>query len=492
MQVKTMTLFRQLVQERGWTTVQTFGAHFTKAARELAAETGERRLADVTVSRRTFDRWMAGDLKGMPQRDTRRILEHLFQRPVVRLFALPPEAGTHPATCSQQQARSALWPIPDQSVPTDTDKSVVGALGTPPELVGPLLPGAKLSAQDGTSPSHDLRALSAQAAAASLEFAAAVSPSNVAEDTVEHLSFEISRIATDYVHAPLLPLFGDLLRVRDQIFALLSGRQRPQQTRELFLLAGTTCLLLSHASQNLGDTRSAMAQVRTAWTCAEQADHTGLRAWTRGTTALINEWSPQNRMALKLAEHAAALAPAGESRIRIAAIEARTAARLGDRHRALAAVERLRRAREETPQKDEVEQFGGLLSFPIAKQEYYLGGTFALLGEYAEAERHATAAVERYVTGPPEERSYGDEALAVIDIATAKLAQGDLDGAAERLRQILAIPPELRIQQLGKAMDRVAATLRQPAFAGNRNARELADLARSYRVIDAGSRIPSL
>ena len=97
MQVKTMTLFRQLVQEMGWTTVQTFSAHFTKAARELAAETGERRLADVTVSRRTFDRWMAGDLKSMPQKDTRRILEHLFQHPVVRLFTPPPETTTSPA-----------------------------------------------------------------------------------------------------------------------------------------------------------------------------------------------------------------------------------------------------------------------------------------------------------------------------------------------------------------------------------------------------------
>ncbi|MGW1158938.1 helix-turn-helix domain-containing protein [Streptomyces sp. NPDC002519] len=486
MQVKTMTLFRQLVQEKGWTTVQTFGAHFTTAARELAAETGERRLADVTVSRRTFDRWMSGDIKSMPQKDTRRILEHLFQQPVVRLFAPPPKTDTGSVTDLQQETpRSPLLP----GVLEDIDRAVdsLAALGTP-EDVRLQLEGATGSSQDA----HDLRALSVQAATASLEFAESVIPTNVTDDTLEHLSFEISRIATDYVHAPLFPLFGDLLHLRDQIFSLLSGRQRPQQTRELFLLAGTTCLLLSHASQNLGDTRSAMAQVRTAWTCAEQADHTGLRAWTRGTTALINEWSPQSRMALKLTEHAAALAPAGESRIRIAAIEARTAARIGDRDRALAAVERVHRAREETPEKDEVEQFGGLLSFPVAKQEYYLGGTFALLGEHADAERHATAAVERYVTGPPEERSYGDEALAVIDIVTAKLAQGDLDGAAERLRQILVLPPELRIQQLGKAMDRVAALLRQPAFAGNRDVRELADLARSYRVIDAGSRIPSL
>jgi hypothetical protein len=92
MQVKATTLFRLLVQERSWTTVQTFSTQFTKAAREFAAETGERRLADVTVSRRTFDRWMLGELKSMPQVDTRRILEHLFQHPVVRLFAPPPEA----------------------------------------------------------------------------------------------------------------------------------------------------------------------------------------------------------------------------------------------------------------------------------------------------------------------------------------------------------------------------------------------------------------
>ncbi|MEU6349917.1 hypothetical protein ABZ896_11385 [Streptomyces sp. NPDC047072] len=110
-----VTLFRQLVQERGWTTVQTFGAHFTTAARELAAETGERRLADVTVSRRTFDRWMSGDMKGMPQKDTRRILEHVFQQPIAWLFAPPPEADTGPASDAQEEiSRWPLWPEPDR------------------------------------------------------------------------------------------------------------------------------------------------------------------------------------------------------------------------------------------------------------------------------------------------------------------------------------------------------------------------------------------
>lgn len=475
-QVRTMTLFRQLVQERGWTTLQTFSVHFAKAARELAADTGEPRLANVDVSRRTFDRWMSGSIKSIPRNDTRRVLERLFPYPVVQLFS-PPRENPHPPLRQELQ----------ETTTTETGNQV-GASHAPIELTQPPSRDIKVSAT-GTC---DSRSMSAQAAAASLAFSNSIVPSNVTADTLEHLSFEISRIATDYVHAPLLPLFGDLLRVRDQIFNLLAGRQRPQQTRELFLLAGTTCLLLSHASQNLGDTASATTQVRTAWTCAEQADHTGLRAWTRGTAALINEWSPQKRMALRHTERAASLAPAGESRIRIAAIEARTAARLGDRDRALAAVERVHRAREEAPQKDEIEQFGGLLSFPLAKQEHYLGGTFALLGEYDKAERHAAAAIDRYVAGPIEERSYGDEALAVITVATSKVAQGDLDGAAEHLRQVLDFPPDLRIQQLGTAMDRFAALLRQPVFAGNRDARELAEFARNYSVIDTGRRIPSL
>lgn len=447
-----LTLFRQIVRERHWT-FESFSIQFCRAAEEVARADRDQRIADLTVSRRSFNRWMEGALKRLPWPDTCRVLEHLLQCPAAELFA-PPSV---PAASNQGQ----------ESIP------------------------ARYDGQDVSSRPRDPYEMSVGAAAESLEFAELVTRGNVSEDTLEHLAFEVSRIATDYVHAPLFPLFGDLTSLRDGIFSLLKGRQRPRQTRELFLLAGVTCLLLSHASQNLGAPGPAMTQVRTAWTCAEQADHTGLRAWVRGTAALIAEWSPQNRMALKLTEHGAALAPAGESRIRIAAIEARTAARIGDRERALAAVERMGRAREEEPEHDEVEQFGGLLSFPVAKQEYYLGGTYTLLGHYNEAERHASKAVEHYITGPSEERSYGDEALALVDIATARLAEGDVSGAAQRLRPILALPPELRIQQIGKAMIRVAAFLQRPALAGNVQARELADLARGYGNPDRESRIPS-
>ncbi len=50
MHTTRMTLFRKLVQERGWTTIETFSTHFARAARELAEQSGNSRLADVTVS----------------------------------------------------------------------------------------------------------------------------------------------------------------------------------------------------------------------------------------------------------------------------------------------------------------------------------------------------------------------------------------------------------------------------------------------------------
>ncbi|MCX5206884.1 helix-turn-helix domain-containing protein [Streptomyces sp. NBC_00237] len=344
----------------------------------------------------------------------------------------------------------------------------------------------------GAATSVGLHDLAAGAAETSGLFAELIAPSNVDDDTLEQLGFTVSRIATDYVHAPLLPLFNQLIAVRDELFSLLRGRQRPQQSRELFMLAGTVCLLLAHASQNLGDQQSAMTQIRTARSCAEQADHTGLRAWIAGTVALITEWSPQSRMSLKLIEHAASLAPAGESRIRIAAIEARTAARVGDHTRALAAIGRMHQAQEETPQNDGLGHFGGLLTFPMAKQDYYLGGAYTLIGQYDEARTHATAAIEAYRSGPREERSYGDEALAQIDLITVGIIQGDTDGATTAVRHILDLPPEMRIRQLGTAMTRLSSLMGRPALRGNRDASELADLIQCYRVMDGATALPSL
>ncbi|MCM2393520.1 hypothetical protein [Streptomyces albipurpureus] len=87
------TRFGQLVRDRGWT-YETFSAHFGRAARDVAQRSGDRRLASLMVSRSTFERWMAGDIKNVPRSGPRRILEHLFGEPAAVLFSSP-DTPTH-------------------------------------------------------------------------------------------------------------------------------------------------------------------------------------------------------------------------------------------------------------------------------------------------------------------------------------------------------------------------------------------------------------
>lgn len=331
---------------------------------------------------------------------------------------------------------------------------------------------------------RDLNHLAAQAAVQSLHFTDEITKTNVSDVELDGLESTLTQIASDYVHAPLHKIFSDLVKTRDHLFALLKGHQPLSQTRELILLAGTSCLLLAHASQNLGDEEAAFAQLQTSWTLAEQADDNDLRAWVKGTAALIAEWSTQRETALDYTRQAIQLAPRGEARIRIAAIEARAAARIGDRTTAMSALKDLQRAREQSLPPDTLARFGGLLTFPRAKQEYYIGGTFALLGEHQRAEQYAAAAVELYESGPQEHRSYGDEALARLDIVTARITAGEIEGASEQLQPLLQLPADQRIRQLGDAMHSVTRLLEEPRFARNPVVRELADATRGYQAID--------
>jgi hypothetical protein len=83
-----------------------------------------------------------------------------------------------------------------------------------------------------------------------------------------------------------------------------------------------------------------------------------------------------------------------------------------------------------------------------------------------------------------EHRSYGDEALARLDIVTARIAAGEVEGAGEQLQPILDLPANRRIRQLGDAMQGVARLLEHPRLARSRTARELADATRGYQAIE--------
>lgn len=441
------TLLEQLIHEREATYEEQVNAFL-----KLAVQLNE----PATMSVRHLQRLAAGERGQRSTPSTRRLLRQLYGYPLDELLGPP-----HPTRPPSTTATAA--PSGDDVAEIDVDGR---ATSSPNDSPRPMSTDLVLTAprELTRSAEPDPPPATADAASTSLEFASWVDANQLSPSIVEHVTYELARIAVDYVSTPALPLLKDLVRVRDTMFGLLRDRPNPRQSRELFFLAGTTCLLLAHATQNLGDPSSAMAQARTALTCAEQADHDALRAWVHGTQALIAEWTRQPARAIQFARAGQAFASTPDSQVRLSAIEARTQARAGNIPAAVVALERAQHFGQQPVRSDDLTDFGGLLTFPAAKQRYYAGSTLALIGEHSQAESAALEAIGMYESGPFEQRSYGDEALARVDVASARMAAGDVEGTAAALEPVLALPPEQRIRQLHDGLARVRSGLILPRY----------------------------
>lgn len=320
--------------------------------------------------------------------------------------------------------------------------------------------------------------------------------SNVGEATLEQLDADVRRIAADYVHAPPLPMFAEMLRVRNRIYGLLAGRQKPAATTHLYLLAGMLCGLLANASTDLGYRDAAAEQARAAWAYGDIIGHNSLRAWTRGMQALIEYWSGRPQRAVQLVRNAVCLTDSTTSIVRLQSIEARAWSLLGDFQEANRCLGAANDARESTANDDELhDEVGGVFGFAVAKGYCYAGASFMHLDKADAALAATSHAVRLYVSGPVTQRSYGAEALARIDMAEAYFLKRRLDGVIDNLAPVLTIPVEQRIAQLADRLINVRGRLRGSEFDGASEARTLCDqidnfagetLARELGDLDSG------
>ncbi|WP_063043824.1 helix-turn-helix domain-containing protein [Nocardia pseudovaccinii] len=319
------------------------------------------------------------------------------------------------------------------------------------------------------------------AADESTELARLAREEPVSELTRDKLFREVASIAQNYVHKPPLPLLNELLRTRTRIQQSLRLGPRPQRERDLCLLGAVTVQLLAEITDDLaGDTRAAMKHVAAAESLAAAAGHPGLEAWIAGTKALIVEWSPTPAKALGILEDATTWAPPGDHRMRLWALQARCAARVGDAALARSAAARAVAAAEETADGDEVSAFGGAMSFPVAKMACYLGGTFRRIGDHRDAEHWALDAIDRYASGPEALRSYGDEGLARIDVGLARIAIGEFEGAGEVLTPVLELSADRRIAPIMEGMHTITEALQSHRHADAPVARNLAEAITAY------------
>ncbi len=306
----------------------------------------------------------------------------------------------------------------------------------------------------------------AMAARRAFRFSAMAEGSSIGPETLDELQQEVRRLSVAYPRLPLATLLGDLVEVQDLSFHFLEhGRVRPTQARELYLLSAVTSGMLAKASHDLGDPRSAMMQARTAYVCADNADHHAMRAWVRGPQSLIAYWDGRHQEASKYAALGTSQAQGvtGTSVVWLSCLHARAGAALGDVATVRESLTQAERARDAAT-ADDLDEFGGIMTFPVPRQLYYAADATAWLSDAPEAEQQAEAAVAAYRQADLEDWAFGDQAGAHTDLALARVHAGTLDGVDEALRPVFDLPTEQRINGIVASVRQVHTALRDPRW----------------------------
>lgn len=444
------TLLRVLITGQHWQKFETFAAQFRRAARELAGQQEEPELAKVTLSPRQFERWYAGKVKTVPHPDSCRVLEHMFGYPVSQLLAsaghVEQETETRPA--SEQEATSAPVARIIDSEPHAMNPSAIWARA---DDDGSRSGQFSWSAEN--SALFDPERILAMAARRAIRFGATADVSNIGSETLDQLLAETGRLAVAYPRQPLSEILADIVSLQDHTFTLLEGRQRPRQSRDLYVIGGLASGMLAKAAHDLRDPHMAMTHARTALLCAKNAEHPALTGWVQGLQSLIAYWAGRTREALEYAQ-AGQQAPglAGTVNVWLASLEARAWSALGNGTASRQAIQHAADLRERVIE-DDLDNLRGMCRFSYARQLYYAADAGASLpglqagnDELAsQTEAYAADAIAAYENAPLDEKSFGDEAGSRTDLAVTRICVNDLEGAREALQPVLGLPVTQRI-----------------------------------------------
>lgn len=374
------------------------------------------------LSDRQAYRWIAGQMHSLPHPSARGILEQMFSEPVARLFG--PPYGT-----------AALRP-------TGRHNGVVTARGT------------ARADREG-----QVIAMSADRAR---DFLTRIEATNVGAETLDQLFDDLRRLVIASQQQPLDTWLSDLVAAQERAFVLLEGRQRPEQSRDLYLVAGLACGLMASASQELGAIHDAMTQARTGYVCADNAGHDGLRAWIRGLQTAFTYWDDRPEESLRYARLGVEVAASsrGTGSVWLPSAEARALAALNRPEEAEAALDQAADARDRAV-PDDLDSLGGICTFSRPRQLYFAADALSWGGYPAatSAERVAMEALDAYAAAPAEERSFGHEAGTRSALAVARVFRGEVEGAAEALGPVLALPTTQRGHGIVMSVERVRTAL---------------------------------
>jgi hypothetical protein len=450
-----------------------WGHTVQEAVDAVHALCADHHLGSRGLAHRLWTRWEAGERPGSDYQD---MLCRLFCTRPDRLGFGTDYSHTLPAIAPAALPAPAYHPCaPSQASPSSegelASRTAHTAAHTPP------------TAEPADGYLDTIERLVTMAADGSARFGD--HPSNVGPLTLDQLRTDAQELARSLVNGQRLVIFDRAVRLRDRIFALLDGRQRIAESRELYFLAAASLGMLAEASTCLGFHSQAMTHTRTGLLCAQEAGHPDLTAWLFGMQSLIAWDARWYGQAVDYAQRGQQESAKGTITVWLPAHAARAAAQLGDHTTTRAALDQARQAWDHVDRDVLDTDYGGFLTFTPVKETYYASCGWLALGDAQQARATAEAAIRGFQEGPPEARAYDCESIAQLTIATAYVLDGDLDAAAVPLEAALALPPELRTTGLGTGLRRLHQLASRPTYAGSPQATEMRDRIEDFLATTA-------
>lgn len=431
---------RQQRLARGWTI-----AEMGRQLQQAAKATGDHTVPSTAILASYVRRWEAGKI-GLTER---------YRLHYCTALGIPP------AQFGPQQSQGPLSPADDSA------SLVPGASWIPADV--PLS-----TATDGPSRSERRTGVSGGVtrntgllADEISELVTWIETTNVGAGTIGYLEDATLRLANECLNAPPTRSYERAAALARRVFVLLQGgRQRIGQTRDLYVIAGKLCAVLSWLSSDLGELVVAGAHCRNGWILADEADHDGLRALLLCAQSKNAFWEKRYDDAALCAHRGYEYKPPGSARILLACQEADALQALG---RIDDAREALRRADQVLESATRADELGGIFACGRARQANYSIATSLRAKSAREALHHVERAETAWNAG--EQWAYGTWAQVQIGAAIAHVVNREVEHAASVLQPVLAQPAEQRLATVTTRLgNEVASLLTSPVMAKSRPA----------------------
>lgn len=308
------------------------------------------------------------------------------------------------------------------------------------------------------------------AALTAADFGAWAETAGAGEVTVATLHLQVRALAQAALERPpaeLIAYASDCVR---RVYRFARAHHRPEHAADLFLLAAQLNSLLGWFASDLGRLPEAELHASTAVTCAELARDPETLAWAHAVRSKIAFWRRDYAKAAEHARRGAEHARAGTSGVMLACQLADAASKQGD---TLTVLEALRTA-ERAADHAGTDAVGALFSCNPARHANYRCASLLEIGRHADALDEADRALMQAAGSA---LGFGTIAQIHVTRARAFAARGEIEGAAEAARPVLALPPERRLATVAGRLSLLPAHL---GPAPSRPALDLAEEIRTY------------